>query len=113
MSVNAEFDQRTRRVVRKHRAMNLRGVTHRVGRDGLIISRPKRRKFHAMRLILPVVLLGFAFKGYLYNQLGAEDYAARVAALADGNTAEQVGAVLMQPEAVTRWAAAQFAILLN
>ena len=30
-----------------------------------------------MRLILPVVLLGFAFKGYLYNQLGAENYAAR------------------------------------
>lgn len=111
MAVDAEFDRRTRNVVRKHRAMNRRGVRLKIGRDGLIISRPKGRNFYPMRLILPVLLLGFAFKGYLYQHLGPEAYADRVAMLAVGNLAEQLGAVLLQPEAVTLWIADQFGTL--
>lgn len=111
MAIDANFDKRTRRVVKKHERMNRRGVRHTVGRDGLIVARPRRRSLLPMRLILPIVLLGFAYKAYVYQELGTEGYEARVAALAEGNRVEQIGAVLMQPEPVTLFLAQKIAAI--
>lgn len=101
------FEERVRRLMRKHSRMAHNGVVHRIGADGLIITRPRRRA-PAFPLRGLVILLGaaFLFKSFLYAWLGASVYAERVALLQSGSLVEQGGAWLMQADPVTIWIAA-------
>lgn len=104
MSIDAEFDKRVRRVVKSHDRMRRNGVVHRIGKDGLIVSRPRMaRPRFPLRGVLIVVLLGFAFKGLLWAQIGSEGFNERVAELRQGSVIERGGAWLMQEDAVTVW----------
>lgn len=97
------FDERLRRLSRKHRKM-ANGIVHRIGSDGLINSYPRRRapRFPLQGL---VILFGaaFIFKAFLYASLGAVVYGDRVNLLWDGSIIEQGGAWFMQADPVTVW----------
>ncbi|SLN50011.1 hypothetical protein [Pseudooctadecabacter jejudonensis] len=102
MTIDASLNERLRRVVRKHDKMKRNGVVHRVGRDGLIRSRPRliRPQFPWRGLAVLVGLL-ILFKSVLFAQIGPNNYDLRVEALRQGTLLEQAGAVVMQPEPVT------------
>jgi len=82
--------------------MRANGVVHRVGRDGLIRSRPRliRPRFPVKGLFL-IAGLFLAFKALLFAQLGAGNYAQKIEELRAGSVIEQAGAVVMQEEPVT------------
>lgn len=100
-SIDASFDQRLRRLMRKHRRMS-GGVVHRIGKDGLITAYPRRR-VAAFPLRAVVLLIGavFLFKAFLLINLGPATYAERVALLQSGSLFEQAGAWLMQADPAT------------
>lgn len=102
MTIDATLNKRLDRVVRKHDRMRTNGVVHRVGRDGLIRSRPRfsRPQFPIKGLFLIVALL-VLFKALLFAQIGAGNYAAKVDELRDGSGVERVGAFIMQEEPMT------------
>lgn len=102
MTNSASLDKRLRRVVRTHDRMRANGVVHRVGRDGLIRTRPRliRPRF-PYKLLLAIVVLFIAFKTLMFVQMGSTDYAVKVQDLRAGGVVEQIGAVLMQEDRVT------------
>ncbi|PVA05816.1 hypothetical protein [Thalassorhabdomicrobium marinisediminis] len=102
MAMDASFNKRLVRVVRTHERMRRNGVVHRVGRDGLIRSRPRliRPRFPVKGAMIVVGLL-LAFKALLFAELGAEAYGDRVAGLREGMLLERAGAVVMQEDPVT------------
>jgi hypothetical protein len=102
MTIDASLDRRLYKIVRTHNRMRRNGVVHRVGRDGLIRSRPRlvRPRFPLKGALIVVVLL-IVFKALLFAQLGAGGYALKVDALRGGSMVEQAGAFIMQEEPVT------------
>ena len=102
MTIDASLNARLRRVVRTHDRMKHNGVVHRVGRDGLIRTRPRlfRRSF-PLRIVIVLAVLFFLFKAIVYAQIGSGNYALKVEELRNGTQIEQVGAFLMQEDPVT------------
>lgn len=104
-----QFEGRLRHIARRNARMS-RGVVYKVGRDGLIMRSP-RGLAHAPRFPVKGLLLVLAalllLKGGLYQQLGETTYQERLGALAQGNWAEQIGALVMQPEPASLWVARQ------
>jgi hypothetical protein len=107
------FDDRLRRLSRKHRKM-ANGVVHRIGADGLIQSYPRRR---APRFPLKGIALligaAFLFKGFLYASLTPVIYDERVELLRQGSLVEQGGAWVMQADPATVWLGEVIASLLR
>lgn len=95
------FDKRLRGIVRNHQRMS-HGAVHAIRDDGLIVARPRvyNPRFPFRGLVL-LIIAAVMFKSYIYASLGASDYASRVKQLAEGNMIENVGAWVMQPDAVT------------
>ena len=102
MTIDASLDKRLNRVVRNHERMRRNGVVHRVGRDGLIRSRPRLIR-PAVPLKGAFIVLGLllAFKSLLYAQMGAGNYALQVQNFRAGSALEQAGAVVMQEDRLT------------
>jgi hypothetical protein len=96
------FEDRLRRIVRKHRRM-ANGVVGRMGPDGLVtpVARMATPKFPLRSL---VILFGVAmlFKAWMFLSLGAADFDARIAVLSQGTLLEQAGAFVMQAGPVTQ-----------
>ena len=107
------FDKRLNKIDRKHRAL-ARGYTSRVGSDGLIVIRPRRR---GLRLpVKGLALLGLGFfglKGLMLAQIGHDNFAARLNDLNNGTIAEQAGAWIMQVDPATKWIAELILPLLH
>ncbi|MDA9207455.1 hypothetical protein N9O61_01080 [Octadecabacter sp.] len=102
MTIDATLNKRLRRVVRKHDKMRTNGVVHRVGRDGLIRSRPRlmRLQFPFKGVVIVFALL-VAFKTMLIVQNGAGNHAAQVETLRAGTVVERAGAFIMQEDPLT------------
>ena len=102
MTIDASLDKRLNKVVRTHEKMRRNGVVHRIGRDGLIRSRPRliRPRFPLKGALLLVGLL-LAFKALLFAQMGSGNYALQVEDMRAGSALEQAGAVIMQEDPVT------------
>ena len=102
---HVEFDQRLRRLVRKHTAM-ARGYKHRMRPDGLIVVQPRR---NAPRLSIRAVLIFlaafFIFKGFLIANLGPAGHTDRVDRLVAGSAFEKAGAWVMQIDPASRFVA--------
>ncbi len=106
------FNARLKKVQRSHSKL-ARGYSASVGRDGLIVFRPKRRRPGLpLRGIALALIAFFGFKALILMQLGETSYQARASALAAGNFGEQVGAWMMQLDPITRAIAAQIAPLI-
>ncbi len=96
------FSARLRKVQRSHARM-ARGYHSKVGADGLIVFRPKRRKMSfPLRGFVLLIMGVLVFKGLIMAQSGADVYAARIDALKQGTALEQAGAVLMYADPVTQ-----------
>lgn len=101
------FDTRIKKVQRGHVRM-ARGYKAKVGRDGLIVFRPKRRKISLpLRSLIVLIVAFFGFKVLVLMQIGDLTYQARMDALMGGSLVEQAGAYLLQLDPVTRMIAAQ------
>lgn len=102
-----EFDRRMRRISRRHTQLS-KGYVTSVNGDGLVVAKPRRKGSRStLRGLAIVVLVMFAFKGFLHSQLGAENYNQRVANLAEGSVFEQVGSWVMSADPVTLAISAQ------
>ena len=97
------FDDRLRRIDQQHRAM-ARGFVLSVNRDGLVVARPEtRRARFPWRVTLFVLLAVMGFKVMLHAYMGDSAYDERVARLAGGTTAEQLGAYVLSADPITVW----------
>lgn len=108
-----QFDQRLRRLSRKHQAMS-RGYVARIQSDGLIVATPKRRSFSLPMRAIVLFVVGFiGFKAFLVATLGIQTYDERLARLNDGTIIEQAGAYAMQADPLTTYAAVQIRSVLR
>jgi hypothetical protein len=111
MSTTTEngFDARIERVRRTHLRM-ARGYDARVGKDGLIVFRPRRRKLQVpLRGLVTLVAAVVGFKVLVLMQLGDLAYQARVDAMMAGALPERLGAQALRIDPVTRIVAGQLA----
>lgn len=108
-----EFENRLRRLLRKHRAMS-RGYTARMRPDGLIEARPRRSVNPISGRSVVIFLAAFVlFKGFLIASIGPAGYADRVALLESGTIVEQFGAFAMQADPLSDLAAQKLGPLLR
>jgi hypothetical protein len=96
------FQNRLRRIDRRHVRL-AQGYESRVGKDGLIVFRPKRRSRGFPLRGIVLLGLGFCvFKGVILAHTGETLYEQRLAALGSGTYVEQAGAWVMQVDPVTQ-----------
>lgn len=108
-----EFDQRLRRLTRKHRAM-AGGYVTRMRPDGLIVAQPRRAQARISgRSVILFILAFFLFKGFLIANLGPETYGERVGRLRTGTPVEQAGALVMQADPASAWISEQIGPVLR
>ena len=95
------FDNRLKKIG-DSRAKLSQGYTSKVGRDGLIVFRPQRRRgsFPIKGLMLLAISF-FCFKGFILAYLGEATYTSRVDTLASGSMVEQAGAFMMHADPVS------------
>ncbi|WP_324751791.1 hypothetical protein [Roseovarius sp. Pro17] len=96
------FEARITKVRRSHSRL-AHGYEAKVGRDGLIVFRPKRRRRGVPLRSLIILIAAFVgFKVLVLMQIGDISYQERVNALASGTAPERIGAFAMQIDPVTR-----------
>lgn len=111
-SAQSSFERRLARIDQIHAAGGAFEATGALGRAYFDSHRPKERRAFPWRGVALVFLGMLLFKGAILAQIGPETYAHRVDALAAGNTAERIGAWVLQADAPTRFIAAQLHNLL-
>lgn len=95
------FDKRLNRIGRK-RARMVHGYSSKVGKDGLIVFRPRRSQGgFPIRGLVFLVIGFFCFKAMIIAHLGETIYSQRVDVLASGSIVEEAGALVMQAEPVS------------
>ena len=96
-----EFDRRVNRISRRQTKLS-HGYVTTVTDDGMMIAKPKRKsKMGTVRSLILLALVMIVFKGVLHARLGAPEYQARIAALAEGSTVEQIGSWVMAEDPLT------------
>ncbi|MBS9715869.1 hypothetical protein ACFFUT_02095 [Pseudohalocynthiibacter aestuariivivens] len=106
------FEERNRRIVRRHKKM-ANGYVTSINQDGLIVAHPRRRAPNLpWKGFALTVVLFLLFKGFLYANLGPITYGERVDKLNQGTIVEQAGAFLMQADSVTIWFANEISRLV-
>ncbi len=104
--IDKHFDKRVRKIQKRHRKL-AHGYVQKIGPDGLIVVKPRRRMRFPWKGIALVLMALFAFKGFLHAQLGGEIYDQRVAKLQNGTVIEKAGAWAMQADPLTIWISGQ------
>lgn len=96
-----DFGKRVKRINKHHRKL-ANGYITSVNHDGLIIAKVRRSgpRFPWKGIVLCFAAF-FAFKGYLFSQLGEATYNDRVVSLQMGSVVEQAGAYAMAADPVT------------
>ena len=96
------FEERLRRLTRKHRRMSENGIVRRMGPDGLIVEYPRRRlpRF-PWRAVVSLLAVAFIFKAWVLASLGAADYGTRVERLESGTTVERASALVLRADPAT------------
>ncbi|SLN51093.1 hypothetical protein [Roseisalinus antarcticus] len=104
MASTEPFEQRVKRIAKKHQRIETSGATPKLGKDGLIVMRPRRAGLRfPVKPFVMLLVLAFAFKVFLFNYLGDQDYAARLSALDSEVMVERAGAFILQPDPATLW----------
>ena len=97
------FVNRLTSLGRKHQKMT-HGYTTKVGKDGLIVVKPKRRPARgggALKLVALAVIGLIGFKAFALVSVGPITYNERLAKLEGGTVIEQVGAKALAIDPVT------------
>ena len=76
-------------------------------------TRAQRRSTPIFRPLLVVFIAVIGIKGVIHHQVGAETYAARVEALRQGGSVDQLGAFVMQADPLTTFVSAQISDVMN
>ncbi len=96
-----DFDNRLRRIDRSRVKLS-GGYVSVVGRDGLIMLRPRRKRVTLpLRGLVLLLAGGIGLKAMMLVGLGAPVYQDRVDGLRDGTVIEQAGAWVMQADPLT------------
>ena len=102
-----QFEERLKRLARKHRAES-RGYVTRMQPDGLIIARPKRQTIQVpFRVVIFFLAAFIGFKAFLFAGVGPLTYEVRLAHLQAGTLMEKAGAYAMQADPLTVYVATQ------
>lgn len=113
VNAHERFNERLRRLARKHRAMG-RGYVMRLMPDGLIVPEPVKLRIELPYRVTTLIIVALlVFKGFLIASLGAQPYQDRLFTLSDGTFVEQAGAWLMQPDRISMVIADQIAPVLR
>ena len=111
-----DFDERLRRVGRKHRAM-AQGYTFRMRPDGLMVATPYHggggTAMSFKRSIVFFLAAIVVFKAFLLAHLGPQTYEERLDHLRAGTLVERTGAYVMQSDPASRLLADQLGPLLR
>ena len=108
-----EFHGRVARLQRKHYGFS-QGYSARIQPDGPIVIEPRKTRSWVALKITTLILAAFlVFKTFLMAALGFASYDERVARLAEGTVVEQIGAVVMQSDPASVWAAQQIGPILR
>jgi hypothetical protein len=96
------FDERYRRVLKRHRQLS-RGYVTKLENTGVLVHKPMRHVREAMSLSALVLPFGILFflKAAIVTVLGEEGYRQQVDLLREGGFIEQIGAVFMQIDPIT------------
>lgn len=88
---------------RKHQQLT-HGYTTKVGKDGLIVVRPKRtaRNASGLKVVVLAVALFFTLKLLMVIMVGPASYQDRLSGLENGTVFERTGAYLMGIDPVTQ-----------
>lgn len=96
-----DFDNRLRRIDRSRVKLS-GGYVSVVGRDGLIMIKPRRKRVTLpLRGLFLLLAGGIGLKAMILVGLGAPVYQDRVDDLRDGTVIEQAGAWVMQADPLT------------
>ncbi|MEP2718631.1 hypothetical protein [Pseudophaeobacter sp.] len=114
MSVqHQEFRGRVAKLQTKHAAFS-QGYSARVQSDGLIVVEPRRVRSRVSGRVFVMILGAFLlFKAFLMAALGFDSYDERVARLEAGTSVEKLGAIVMQADPASTWAAEQIGPILR
>lgn len=96
------FDERYRRVLKRHRQLS-RGYVTKLQKNGVIVHKPIAHVREAMSfstLLLPFGIL-FVLKAAIVTVLGEDGYRQQVDLMREGGFIEQIGAVFMQIDPIT------------
>ncbi|WP_417248240.1 hypothetical protein [Celeribacter sp.] len=108
-----KFEERLTRIEAKRRKI-AKGAIYSVNHDGLIIARPRRRSVRfPVRILFLAIACVFLFKATVLATIGAGNYNARVATLAEGTSAEKAAAWVMSADSATVWLATQLKLVLR
>jgi len=108
-----EFEKRLSRIDKIHEAGGAFEANGSLGRSYFDSTRPKSRRALPLRGLALLVAGILLVKGMMLAQIGAEEYAKRVANLADGNMVEQVGAWVLHADPATRYIASVISPLIH
>lgn len=107
------FESRLERIDRIHAAGGAFEATGALGRSYFDSVRPKDRKSFPLRGIALTLGGALLFKAAVLAQVGSSIYAERIDVLAQGNTAEQIGAWVLKADPLTQRLAGMIAAILN
>lgn len=101
-----DFHSRVGKVDKQRSKLVRRGYTSRVDKNGIIIAKPKARRFHfPVKGLLLLVCGFFCFKAVMLSANGPDNYADRLATLQNGNAVEALGAKALSVDPVTQFLA--------
>lgn len=99
-----DFHSRVGKVDKARNKLVRRGYTSRVDKNGIIIAKPKARRFHFPFKGLVLLVLGFfGFKALMLSSAGPDTYNDRLATLQNGNAIEAMGAKALSVDPVTQF----------
>jgi len=98
-----DFGARLNHVEKKQSRLLRRGYTTHVGRNGIIVAKPKRARINLpVKGILLFVLGFFCLKALMLYSNGPETYNDRLVTLQNGNFVEAIGARIMAIDPLTQ-----------
>ena len=113
VSGQIEFENRLRKLVRKHHAME-QGYKTRLLADGLVVAEPRRQISPVSGRAVAIIFITFVlFKAFLVASLGMTQYSERLDRLWDGTAVEKAGAFVMYPDPLTERIAMKLAPVLR
>ena len=109
-----DFNDRVNGVDKKQAKLLRRGYTTRVDRNGVIIAKPKSRRFYFPIKGIVLMIGGFlCFKAFMLAANGPDTYQDRLAILQNGTVVEAMGARVLSVDPATQFIAGKIGPLLR
>ncbi|MEP3346953.1 MAG: hypothetical protein ABJN34_09960 [Litoreibacter sp.] len=89
-------------------------VVRKVNSDGLVVevTKTRRKNLIPFKSLITIILILVLLKGFVYTQLGGEEYNRRIETLKQGQSIEVVAAFLLRADASTETVARGLSVVL-